>query len=143
MQEQDIDTVEQTIMTKDEWLTRGLLFACRAEEETELEEQEKWLEKSLGPFTQSGSDIMRTRVQQHLKSLRIRRNLAQLETGSGLSVATEAEIAGLIMALVESGLAAEAGRLCSDFIRVMDDDEEAQKQLISEQLLNCLPKHNL
>lgn len=128
-------------MTKDEWVKRGLLFASRAEEEPDLDQQEKWFQKSLGPFMQSGSEPMKTRVQQQLRSLSIRRNImAHLDPASGLSGAhmKESEIAGLVQSLVENGLAEEATRLCQSSIHAID--EEAQEQLVSQRVLGKLPK---
>lgn len=138
-QEQDIDSAEQTFMTKDEWMTRGLLFASKAEEESDINDQEKWFEKSVGPFVQSGDEMMKSRAQQHLRSLRIRRSLSELGTASGLSGAqtNEADVASLVQGLVENGLAEEASRLCKEALRVID--EEAVSKLIAERLIKKLP----
>ena len=141
LEEQKIETVEQTVMTRDEWLTRGLVFASRAEEEVDFDEQEKWLEKSLIPFTRGGDEKMITRVQTHLRSLRIRKTLSQCETASGLAVTetSEHEMSILLKTLTETGLAMEAAKFCQALLRVMDDNNEAEKQLISDRILDCLP----
>lgn len=107
---QKIETVEQTVMTQDKWIQRGLLFATRAEEEGALDEQEKWLKKCLVNFGFGGDEKMELRAQTHLKSLRMRKKLSQRAVGVGLaSVETdEQKMSALIRTLVECGLGIEA-----------------------------------
>uniref|UniRef100_A0A7S3L325 UvrD-like helicase ATP-binding domain-containing protein n=3 Tax=Amphora coffeiformis TaxID=265554 RepID=A0A7S3L325_9STRA len=142
VEEQSMETVVQTVVTRDEWLTRGLVFASRAEEETDFEEQEKWLEKSLVPFGHGGDEKMKERVQTHLRSLRIRKISSQCETAAGLDLAqtSEHEMSILLKALTEAGLGIEAAKLCHSALRVMDDSNEAEMQLISDLIIDRLPK---
>ena len=139
---QDIETVEETVMTRDEWMTRGLMFTCRAEEEADLEEQTKWLQRSLGPFTAAGSDSMKNRVETHLRSVQLRQTLAVLEVGSGLEAAQTnlREISLLLKKLTEVGLAIEATKLCRGLLHVLDDEYEMEKHFITRDILARLPK---
>ena len=119
LEAQRVETVEETVMTRDEWTTRGLLFASRAEAEEDLDEQEKWLSKSLGPFKLGGIESNKKRVQLHLQSVQVRKALSQLGPASGLDNVTtnERAVSALIQDLMEEkiGLGAEVAKLCVAF----------------------------
>lgn len=143
LEAQRVETVEETVMTRDEWNTRGLLFASRAEAEEDLDEQEKWLSKSLSLFKLGGIESNKKRVQLHLQSVQVRKALSQLEPASGLNNVTmdARAVSALIQSLTEEkiGLGAEAAKLCRALLRVIGDDDEAEKQLISKHVLAHLP----
>lgn len=140
LEQSNIETVTETVMTRDEWMNRGLAFAVRAEEEEDLDEQVKWLQRSQAPFVAAGSEAMKNRVQAHLDSIDLRKRLLSMATASGLPADQTNQLPGVMKALVQSGLSVEATKLCREALRVIGDENEAEKALISTHIYALLPK---
>jgi hypothetical protein len=140
VEQSSIDTVTETVMTRDEWMNRGLTFAVRAEEEVDLDEQAKWLQRSQAPFVAASSEAMKSRVQAHLQSIRLRKHLLSAETASGLPAGEASELPNLIKSLVQFGLSMEATKVLREILRVLGHENEAEKVLISRHIYALLPK---
>jgi len=137
---QNVDAVKKILKTTDQWVTQGMDYAKKAENEADFEQATKHLGRAAICFENAEESELQKKVVHHLESLRIRRKIYYNDdklvdddderSFEEVAVATMANLAG-------DDLLTETNRFCRAVMPLLED---YTRQSLEERLRPMLPE---
>ena len=141
------EILSESLLTHDEWVSRGLDFAITAKEIGNIDEEVAWLRRALVCFDNAGNADMRRRAHAHMRSVLLRKKLMErsfqqrllLErwglVGDLVEIEVELEAMRAARACIASNMLVEAAELCEQLLPHLS---VRSQELLSSELLEPL-----